>query len=316
MQPLVSIVVPTYNRMQYLPAAIDSVLAQTFESWELIIADDGSDDETRAYLQTLERRSRISVLQLTHSGNPGAARNAALRAARGEYVAFLDSDDTWMPTKLEVQLAALRASPDCHWSYTDHVRVNEAGQSINSERNPNRTLPDGEIVEQLLRLQAGTPTPTIMAERKLIERAGGFDEQQGLHEDYDLWLRLALLSKVLALREPLACVRRHGDHFSSSGVRSFEARLRIFAKMHSRVSGLRLRSALRAERAREAGRLAAAYAACGDIAGVWGTIVASCPYSWRSVYWNAACIRAVARVLAPQWLLMFVRQARQAMPRP
>ena len=316
MQPLVSVVLPAYNRLQYLPAAVDSVLAQTFERWELIIADDGSDDETRAYLKTLEHLSRVTVLRLTHSGNPGVARNAALRIARGEYVAFLDSDDTWMPTKLEVQLAALHAAPDCHWSYTDHIRVNEAGLSINSERNPNRTLPGGEIVEQLLRLQAGTPTPTIMAERTLIGRAGGFDEQQGLHEDYDLWLRLALLSKVLALKEPLACVRRHGDHFSSGGVRSLEARLRVFAKMHSLITGLQLRSVLRAERVRHAGWLAAAYAACGDVGGVWWAIVAGWPYSWRSVHWYAACVRAVARVVAPQWLLMFVRQARQATPRP
>src|SRR5882724_1495319 len=280
MQPLVSVVVPTYNRLQYLPAAVSSVLGQTFGQWELIIADDGSDEETLAYLQTLEQLTRVKVLRLSHSGNPASARNAALREARGEYVAFLDSDDTWMPTKLEVQLAALRAAPDCHWSYTDHVRINEAGQSINSQRDPNRTLPGGDIVEPLLRLRAGTPTPTIMAERQLIERAGGFDEQQRLHEDYDLWLRLALLSKVLVLKEPLACVRRHDEHFSSGGVRSYEARLRVFEKMHGRLTQLRLQFVLRAERARHAGALAVAYAASGDGAGVWRTIVASWPYSW------------------------------------
>ena len=197
--PTVSIIMPTFNRLNFLRASVDSVFAQTFQSWELIVADDGSEGETAEYLSKLADLPRVRLLRLAHTGNPGAVRNAALRVARGEYVAFLDSDDVWMPTKLEVQLAALRASGDCHWSYTDHVRINDAGQSINSERNPRRTLPDGDIVEALLRLRAGTPTPTVMAERELIERAGGFDQQQGLHEDYDLWLRLALLSKVLVL---------------------------------------------------------------------------------------------------------------------
>lgn len=310
MQPLVSVIVPTYNRLQYLPAAIDSVLAQTCRDWELIIADDGSDAATLEYLDTLARLSRVEVIRLAHSGNPGVARNAALRIARGEYVAFLDSDDTWLPTKLDVQTRALRASVECRWSYTDHIRIDAAGKSINSQRDPNRTLPQGQIVEQLLRLQAGTPTPTVMAERALIEEAGAFDEQQGLHEDYDLWLRMALLSKVLALPEPLSCVRRHDDHFSGGGVRNFEARLRVFEKIQDRVTGLRPRAVLRDERARQAGGLAGAYATAQDSAGVWRTIAASWPYSWRSGRWYAACARAAVRALAPDWLLMFVRQAR------
>jgi glycosyltransferase involved in cell wall biosynthesis len=315
MQPLVSVIVPTYNRLQYLPAAIDSVLAQTFQDWELIIADDGSDAPTLEYLDTLAQLSRVEVIRLAHSGNPGVARNAALRIASGEYVAFLDSDDSWMPTKLDVQTRALRASVECRWSYTDHVRIDAAGTSINSQRNPHRTLPQGQIVEQLLRLEAGTPTPTVMAERALIEEAGAFDEQQGLHEDYDLWLRMALRSKVLVLAQPLSCVRRHDDHFSSGGVRNFEARLRVFEKIQDRVTGLRPRAVLRSERARQAGGLAAAYATAQDSAGVWRTIAASWRYSWRSGRWYVACARAAIRVLMPQWLLMFVRQARQSAAR-
>lgn len=314
--PTVSIIMPTFNRLNFLRAAVDSVFAQTFQSWELIVADDGSEGETAEYLSKLADLPRVRLLRQAHTGNPGAVRNAALRVAIGEYVAFLDSDDVWMPTKLEVQLAALRASDDRHWSYTDHVRINDAGQSINSERNPRRTLPDGDIVEALLRLRAGTPTPTVMAERELIERAGGFDQQQGLHEDYDLWLRLALLSKVLVLAEPLAGVRRHDQHFSSGGIRNFQARLRVFEKMQDRVFGLRQRAALKAARARHAGDLVAAYAAGGDHAGVWQSITASMPYAWRSPRWYAACARAVVRLLAPRWLLMFFRPAHRAAPRP
>jgi glycosyltransferase involved in cell wall biosynthesis len=305
--PELSVILPTYNRLRFLPAAVDSVLGQTLQDWELIIADDGSDGETLAYLQTLARVARIRLMRLAHSGNPGAVRNAAMSVARGKYVAFLDSDDLWMPTKLDVQVRALRDSADCRWSYTDHVRVDTDGNSINWQRNPNRTLPQGDIVEALLRLRAGTPTPTVMAERALIEEAGGFDEQQGLHEDYDLWLRLALLSKVLVIPEPLSCVRRHDEHFNGGEVRNFQARLRIFAKVQNRVPGAILSS----ERARQAGGLAGAYAAANDSAGVWRTIVASWPCSWRYFHWYTACGRAVLRVYAPQRVLTFVRQVRQ-----
>ena len=307
MLPLVSVILPTYNRMRFLPAAVDSVLAQTFADWELIIADDGSDRETLDYLRTLEKLPRVRLIPLAHSGNPGTARNAALHVARGEYVAFLDSDDTWMPNKLEVQIRALRASADCRWSYSDHVRIDANGNSINWQRNPDRTLPQGHILEELLQLRAGTPTPTVMAERSLIAEAGGFDEQQGLHEDYDLWLRLALLSKVLAVAEPLACVRRHDDHFSGGAVRNFEARLRVFAKLEGRIGG----RVFRAERARQAGALAGAYAAADDSSGVRRAIATSWSFSWRSWRWYVASGRALLRVAASRRLLAFVRQVRQ-----
>src|SRR3954468_14130226 len=117
-QPLVSIVLPAFDRAGYLRSAIESVLAQSLTSWEMIVADDGSGPETAEYLRGLGD-PRIRVLWLTHSGNPSIARNAALRDARGTYVAFLDSDDLWEPDKLEAQTAALRARGECHWSFTN-----------------------------------------------------------------------------------------------------------------------------------------------------------------------------------------------------
>src|SRR3954470_20897049 len=105
----VSIVVPTFNRLDYLRPALASVFAQTWNDWDLVIADDGSDDDVRAYLHDLEleQRPRVRVLSLPHRGNPAAVRNAALHVATGTYVAFLDSDDLWAPRKLELQLDAL-----------------------------------------------------------------------------------------------------------------------------------------------------------------------------------------------------------------
>ena len=100
MQPLVSIILPTFGRLEYLRQTVASVYRQTLRDWELIVADDGSDAETRAYLRTLEADSRVRLLWLTHTGIPAIVRNSAARSAGGEYVAFLDSDDLWAPEKL------------------------------------------------------------------------------------------------------------------------------------------------------------------------------------------------------------------------
>src|SRR5687768_13275178 len=108
--PEVSVVLSTFNRLNYLRESVDSVCAQSFRDWELIIADDGSAEATTDFLSTLAD-PRIKVLLLQHSGNPATVRNAAIREARGRFVAFIDSDDLWLPLKLERQLAAMAVHP-------------------------------------------------------------------------------------------------------------------------------------------------------------------------------------------------------------
>src|SRR5262245_58677498 len=125
--PTVSIILPTFNRLHYLRPAVDSVFAQSFTDWELIIADDGSDEATRAYLGDLAVRPGVRVLWLKHHGTPAPVRNAALREARGEYIAFLDSDDVWMPAKLARQIESLRRRPARQWAYTAFTIVDGAG---------------------------------------------------------------------------------------------------------------------------------------------------------------------------------------------
>ena len=309
--PAISVILPTYNRLPYLRQAVDSVLAQTFTDWELIIADDGSDEQTRAYLASCEPLPRVRVILLPRLGNPGAVRNVALREARGEYIAFLDSDDLWMPSKLELQLAALQASTDCQWSYTDHIRINHAGDSINSQRNPGRVLHAGHIFEHLMKLQVGVAMPTVMVKRQLLERVGGFDEQQGLHEDHQMWLRLSLMSKICVLAEPLTCIRRHNEHFGSDGIPSFQARRRVLEKIYPLPMSPRDRSIFRTERARNDALLALAFAVAGDRVAVWRTFADGWRYSWRSTIWYGVGARAVARLLAPTWLVSFVRRRRE-----
>jgi glycosyltransferase involved in cell wall biosynthesis len=148
--PLVSVVLPTFNRLKFVRPAIESVFAQTFQDWELIIADDASDEDTRAYLKSLEIEPRVRVILLPHSGNPAAVRNAAVHAARGKYVAFLDSDDQWMPLKLERQIAGLQARGVCRWSYTGYVCIDATGE-LRTDAATHGWIPHrGAILEQLL----------------------------------------------------------------------------------------------------------------------------------------------------------------------
>ena len=128
-------------------------------------------------------------------------RNAAIRAASGKFLAFLDSDDLWLPHKLERQLALMRATPARRWSYTQVRRIDDEGNDAASVGGrPWRAL-DGDIVEPLLRLEALIATPAVIAERELVLDAGGFDEQQRFCEDYDLWVRLAMRSGVAAFTD-------------------------------------------------------------------------------------------------------------------
>jgi glycosyltransferase involved in cell wall biosynthesis len=214
--PAVSVIMPTFNRLRYLPAAVESVFAQTFQDWELIIADDGSDEETKTYLKALHHPPRIKVIWLSHTGNPGAVRNAALRSASGEYIAFLDSDDFWLPRKLEMQIRALRQSPARQWSCTAFTMVDADGKPLATESARRWTARSGAIFKQLLRQEIAVTTPTVLAVRQLVERAGRFHTRQLLYEDYDLWSRLALLSEVEAIETPLTHVRKHAEHYGGT----------------------------------------------------------------------------------------------------
>src|SRR5262245_60978570 len=113
--PTISVILPTFNRVAMLGEAIESVRRQTFDDWELIVADDGSTDATLEQLESLGE-PRLRVVRLTHTGSAAGARNAALKVAVGDWIAFLDSDDLWARDKLAIQHRALTANPDCGWS--------------------------------------------------------------------------------------------------------------------------------------------------------------------------------------------------------
>ncbi len=208
-RPLVSIVMPTYDRLQFLPATVESIFAQTLRDWELIVADDGSGAPTLEYLAALERDARVRVLRRKHVGIPSTVRNAGISEARAPLVAFMDSDDVWPRAKLEKQLAEMHARPVCRWSYTGFVIVDADDVPFPSEADRPWTPYSGEIFEQVVRGTASIRTSSVIASTELLREIGGFDERIDCAEDCDLFARLALRSPACIVEEPLVRMRRH-----------------------------------------------------------------------------------------------------------
>jgi glycosyltransferase involved in cell wall biosynthesis len=311
MTPKVSIILPTFNRLQYLRTAVDSVFAQTLQEWELIIADDGSDGETAGYLAELAESPRVQVLSLVHSGNPAAVRNAALRVARGEYVAFLDSDDAWLPAKLEVQLAAHASCDARRWSYTALARIDDGGKPMRDGLGLSWVPYEGAIFEQLLTLAAAVATPSVIVDRRFLEEIGGFDEGQQFFEDYDLWLRLSLLSDVTVINEPLVLVRNHREHYSADRIRVYESRFKLLDKMSRHAKTPRLRAVLKWEREKNAASLALVSAIAGRRIGALTMLWRSRGCVWHQRgWWHKSCT-TLAYALAPLWLREAVRRHRR-----
>jgi glycosyltransferase involved in cell wall biosynthesis len=184
----VSILMPTYNRAAYLGAAIESVQQQTYSAWELCIVDDGSTDDTSRILQRYASDRRIRLDAQPNSGQ-AAARNRALRGSSGRYVCFLDSDNLWLPGKLEQQVAIMESSPNVGVVYGETDMIDGMGRPLPPSRMQRYS---GKITEPLLTENFVTFN-TSMVRRELLDLVGGQDAKYRRAPDYDLWLRLSLL---------------------------------------------------------------------------------------------------------------------------
>lgn len=308
--PTVSIILPTFNRLKYLRLAVDSVLAQSFADWELIIADDGSDGETRSFLTTVATAPRVKMLWLPHTGRPSTVRNAALREATGEYVAFLDSDDLWLPSKLEVQIRSLRCHGTRQWAYAGFTIVDGSGAPRPDGNDRRWPCPEGWIFESLLKMQAIVAAPTVVACRSLVEHLGGFDEGLRVCEDYDLWLRLASRSEVDVIRESLVHVRRHCEHYADD-LSALEGWKSVLEKTRGGDLDRHLQFIVQGEVAKVSSLIARRHAMSGDRSGVLQTLLRSWRHSWRYRQWWLGAIAAIARLFVPAGMYRAVRECRR-----
>jgi glycosyltransferase involved in cell wall biosynthesis len=309
--PAVSIIMPTYNRLEFLPATIDSVRAQTFDDWELIIADDGSDCATRDYLRALAVEDRIRVLWLEHSGLQGVACNAAIREARGTYVAFLDSDDIWLPAKLARQISSLRFHPFRHWSCTHFAIIDRSGTVVRFGPRRARQPKAGWIREPLLRGEMSIALPSVVIERALLEELGHLDEGLRMNADSELWFRLAAHSEIDVVDEALTLIRRHDQH-SGSDVMAWEDRLRVFERLLREEAGTDCERLLRRQVAALRAGLARSQAASGNRRQALATLLASAPHACRYPGWWPDAVRAAMRACAPTPIVTAVRRIRAA----
>ncbi len=247
MKPKISVIIPTFNRASVLPRAIDSDLAQsaTPPQLELIVVDDVSTDDTEQILRAMVRGPRsaakshssfsveqgpLSVVRCPKNCGPSAARNLGLKHAQGEWIAFLDSDDEWMPGKLKAQLKFFADNPSYLICQTEEIWIRN-GTRVNPMKKHQKY--GGWIFEKCLPLCVVSPS-AVMMHRKLLDEVGLFDESLPACEDYDLWLRIAAKHPIGLIEKPY--LLKYGGHADQRS-RQFPAmdrfRIRSLAKILS-----------------------------------------------------------------------------------
>ena len=259
MNPEISIVISTYNRSSVLPRALDSVFRQKGVSFEVLVVDDGSTDGTAEMIRkkgdrlllnigsrnrsigavvpgTIKKKSSLSPFSVKYlrqeNRGPASARNLGIRNARGEWIAFLDSDDEWLPGKLKTQIEFFRSNPEIRICQTEEIWIRN-GRRVNPMNKHKKY--GGWIFEKCLPLCIISPS-AVMIHRNLFEETGLFDESFPACEDYELWLRITSRHAVGLISKPL--IRKYGGHEDQLS-KKFEAmdRFRIQALVKILKSG-------------------------------------------------------------------------------
>lgn len=230
--PTVSVIIPTYNRAHLVARAICSVIAQTYQDFEIIVVDDASKDNTEEVVRRLGDH-RIRYIQ--HEGNRGgsAARNTGIRAAHGEYIAFLDSDDEWLPEKLERQVASLRAKPSgVGVAYTRFWRVKEGEYTGPWPRK----CAEGNVFLHQLSGLTTSPTSCMLLRATCFDVAGLFDEELPARQEDELKIRLSRAFEFTTVHEPLVKIHLDSNLRISAEYRSIlDAMHRIIVSINGMV---------------------------------------------------------------------------------
>lgn len=223
MEKFVSVIMPVYNGEKFISQSIESVISQTFSNWELIIIDDCSIDNTPSLLENLSRReNKIRVISLKERVGPSKARNIGIKEARGKYIAFLDSDDLWLPEKLQKQIDFMEKN-DLAFTYSSYYLIDEDGNSL------------GEfIVKEIITYKDLLKTNSIGCLTAIYdtEKLGKMYMPDIKHEDYALWL--SILRKIgftKGIQEPLAIYRIRSNSVSSNKLKSVSYQWKIYRKV-------------------------------------------------------------------------------------
>lgn len=207
-RPRVSIIIPTYNRANFLGEAVASALGQDYQDIEVIVIDDGSTDETKAVLATFQDRRLVCVDQ--ENAGRSRARNRAIAMARGEYITFLDSDDYYLPSKVGTQVAFLDANPQFGMAYMSGFCVDDDRLS---HHNTYRASLTGKLYAQIAFFRPLTITlPNVMVRREILEQVGGFDEAMQRFEDTDMWRRISKVTLIGGIDEIGSHIRTHAGN--------------------------------------------------------------------------------------------------------
>lgn len=220
MTPRVSVIIRTYNRADLLGEAIDSVLGQSWRDLELIVVDDGSTDATPALLERYA--GRLTPIFLGRTANPAAVFNAGIRAARGEFVAFLDSDDIWLPDKLQRQIECLDSDRRFGLAYGNVRLLYPDGRLSEPVLAPDQIVV-GSVLRPMVRSMCVHPS-TVVIRRHWFDRIGLFDERILTCEEYFFLLDLALTTEAVCIPEPVCLIRRHAGQLSTGrGLATYQA---------------------------------------------------------------------------------------------
>jgi glycosyltransferase involved in cell wall biosynthesis len=210
----ITVVIPAFNAAAWLPDALNSVLSQTYTQWEAVVVNDGSTDGTAEVVKNFAGRDgRIRLLSHPANQGPAAARNLGMLASRAEYIAFLDADDIWLPTKLEKQLLLLESRPDDDACYAQFELVNDWCHVIQEWQALSRTFWHNPVDAMALALGnyvAGSAS-SVLIRRSLIKKVGMFNETMRGSEDLDYWYRTALHTRFCLVPEVLVRIRRKAE---------------------------------------------------------------------------------------------------------
>ncbi|MBE7552149.1 MAG: glycosyltransferase [Anaerolineales bacterium] len=232
--PTVSVIIPVYNQAQFIGQTIDSVLAQTFSDYEIIVVDDASTDNTAKILAGYGDCLRVITLK-TNTG-PAITRNIALGVAQGEFIAFLDSDDMWYLRRLDITVSYLRKNlnVDLVCGAWDHI--DEAGRTIEKLNQPSNYQPqvDIDFLRTLVVRGNLLATSALLIRRKCFECCGLFDTNLKRSMDWDLWLRMAAHGhKIAMIDQPVSRYRRHQTNLTLNPQRMEEATRQVLVKLFS-----------------------------------------------------------------------------------